>query len=86
MAIPGLSSMDPTQIMRLIQQLNELLSQQGLGARGSQGNQGCSGNEQQEFQDIVNQIQALTDQLEGLGSGGFGNADRGSVRLNVSLG
>jgi hypothetical protein len=85
MAIPGLSGMDAAQIRQLIQQLKGLLSPQGLGAPGSQGNQGCCGNEQQEFQDIVDQIRLLSNQLDGLESGRYGNADGGNGRLNVRI-
>jgi hypothetical protein len=81
MPIPGLSGTNAAEIRQLIEQLMGLLSPQG----GSQGNEGCFGNGPQEFQSIVDQIRALSDKLESLESGRFGNSDSGNGRLNVRI-
>jgi hypothetical protein len=71
MAIPNINA---SQIEQLIERLTDLLSQQNQGASGPQGDQGCSGNEQQEFEDIVNKIRSLGNQLRSLESGPAGSS------------
>ena len=87
MSIPGLSGFNVSQIKQLMEQLQQLLaSQQSGDPFGTQGNGGCFGNDQLAFQQILEEIQQLTSQLQAFGpeASGHGNSRDGRFNINIS--
>jgi len=85
MSIQGLSGFNVSQIRELMDQLQQLLGmQQSSNPLGAQGNGGCSGDDQAAFQQILNEIQQLTSQLQGMGLSGDGNSRDGRFNINIS--
>ena len=81
----GLSRINGSEIRQLIEQLQQLLSsQQSAGGFGTQRNDGCFGNDGEDFQQILVEIQQLTQQLRSYGPEASGSASsQDGVRISI---